>query len=91
MAPFVLGPADSLTTVTSPDPIEPIQVDLARVAGFGTAAWGVALVVTVVLALVGRTGWTPVWVCAVGVLLGLVGIWWSHRHDTMGRRLPTRR
>ena len=77
--------------MTSPDPIEPIQVDLARVVGVGTAAWGLALVVTLLLALVGRTGWTPVWVCAVGVLLGLAGIWWSHGHDRMGRRLPARR
>lgn len=77
--------------MTSPDPVEPIQVDLARVAGVGTVAWGVALVVTLVLALAGRTGWTPVAVCAVGGLLGLVGVWWSHRHDAMGRRLPGKR
>ena len=73
--------------VTSPDPTEPIQVDLARVAGVGTGLWAVALVVAVVLAAVGRTTWTPVAVCVVGALLGLAGIWWSRRHDTMGRRL----
>ncbi|HEY0118836.1 MAG TPA: DUF2530 domain-containing protein [Cellulomonas sp.] len=73
--------------MTSPDPLEPIQVDLARVAGVGTALWAVALVVTVVLAAVGRTSWTPVAVCVVGVLLGFAGVWWSRRHDRMGRRL----
>ena len=73
--------------MTQPDPIEPIQVDLARVAGVGTAAWGVALVVVVVLAALGRISWTPTWVCAVGALLGLAGVRWSHGHDTMGRRL----
>ncbi len=71
----------------SPDPGDPIQVDLARVAGVGGAIWAVALVVTVVLAAVGRTGWTPVAVCAVGAFCGLLGVWWSHHHDTMGRRL----
>ena len=73
--------------MTSPDPIEPIQVDLARVAGVGTVLWGVALVVTVVLGAIGRISWTPAWVCAVGALLGVAGVWWSHAHDTMGRRL----
>ena len=69
-----------------PDPTAPIQVDLARVAGVGTAAWAVALVVCLVLAALGRTSWTPVTVCAVGALLGLAGIRWSRSHDTMGRR-----
>lgn len=72
------------------DPIEPLQVDLAKVAGVGTAAWGVALVVAVVLAATGRTGWVPTAVCVAGALLGLVGVWWAGRHDRMGRRLNQR-
>ncbi len=69
------------------EPTTPLQVDLARVAGVGAALWGVALVVAVILAATGTTGWIPTAVCATGALLGLVGVWWSHRHDTMGRRL----
>ena len=75
-------------TLPSPDPSEPIQVDLARVAGVGTAAWLVALVVCVLLAVFVLISWTPVAVCAVGVLLGVMGVGWSRRHDRMGRRLP---
>lgn len=73
--------------MTSPEPIEPLHVDLTKVVAWGTAAWGVALVVTVVLAAVGRTGWLPVAVCAVGMALGGVGAWWARRHDDLGRRL----
>ena len=73
--------------MTSPEPIAPIQVDLARAMGIGTALWGAGLVVTVVLAALGRISWTPAAVCTVGALLGFAGVWWSHQHDTMGRRL----
>lgn len=69
------------------EPIQPLRVDLAKVVAWGTAAWAVALVVTVVLGATGRTSWTPTAVCATGVALGLLGIWWSHRHDSLGRRL----
>lgn len=74
-------------TEPEPDPTEPIQVDLARVTGVGTLVWAAALVVCLVLAALGHLSWTPVAVCAVGALLGLVGIRWSRGHDTMGRRL----
>ena len=73
--------------MTPPEPVEPIRVDLARVVGVGTLTWGVALVVCLLLAVFGRISWTPVWVCGAGVILGFAGIWWSHGHDTMGRRL----
>lgn len=69
------------------DPVTPLRVDLARVAAVGAAAWGVALLVTVVLAATGTTGWLPAAVCATGALLGLAGIAWSRRHDAMGRRV----
>ena len=85
MTPPPLGPERE--PGAEPDPIEPIQVDLARVTGIGTLLWVAALVVCLVLAALGRLSWTPVAVCAVGAALGLVGIRWSRGHDTMGRRL----
>jgi hypothetical protein len=69
------------------DPIEPIQVDLARVVAVGTAAWGAALVVCLLLAVFSVISWTPVAVCGVGALLGIPALWWAHGHDRMGRRL----
>lgn len=69
------------------EPIEPLRVDLARVVWAGTALWGVALVVSLILAATDRTGWTPVWVCVAGTLLGFAGVWWAHGHDDLGRRL----
>jgi hypothetical protein len=74
-------------TPPAPDPGEPLQVDLARVAGVGALAWLVALVVCLLLAVFGQISWTPVAVCAVGVVLGIAGVGWSRRHDRMGRRL----
>ncbi|MBN9374409.1 MAG: DUF2530 domain-containing protein [Cellulomonas sp.] len=75
-------------TSPAPDPGEPIQVDLARVAGVGALVWLVALVVCLLLAVFSLISWTPVEVCGVGVLLGIFGVAWSRRHDRMGRRLP---
>ena len=74
-------------TSPEPDPGEPIQVDLAHVAGVGAVVWLVALVVCLLLAVFTVISWTPVEVCAVGVLLGIFGVGWSRRHDRMGRRL----
>lgn len=68
------------------EPVQPLRVDLAKVAGYGTAAWGIALVITLVLAATDRASWTPVAVCGVGAFLGFAGIWWSHGHDDLGRR-----
>ncbi len=75
-------------TSPTPDPSEPIQVDLARVAGVGTVAWLIALVVCALLAVFDQISWTPAAVCGVGVILGVAGVWWSRGHDRMGRRLP---
>lgn len=69
------------------DPIAPIQVDLARVVLVGTAAWGAALVVCLLLAVLSVISWTPVAVCATGMVLGFPALWWAHGHDRMGRRL----
>ncbi|ASR56434.1 DUF2530 domain-containing protein [Cellulomonas sp. CW35] len=60
-------------------PPPPVEVDLARVTVVGSALWLLALVVTVVLALVGTTGWTPVAVCATGLALGGLGYRWAAR------------
>ncbi len=69
------------------EPVTPLRVDLGRVAAVGSAAWAVALLVTVVLAATRTTDWLPAAVCATGALLGLAGVAWSRRHDAMGRRL----
>ena len=71
-------------------PTRPLEVDLARVALGGMALWLVGLVVTVVLAAVGRTGWVPVAVCVTGLVLGLAGRAWAGRHDALGRRMRRR-
>jgi len=72
-------------------PTRPLEVDLARVALGGMVAWGAGLVVTVVLALVGRTGWVPVAVCVTGLALGVAGRAWAGRHDSLGRRARPQR
>lgn len=60
-------------------PPPPVEVDLARVTVVGSALWLLGLVVTLVLALVGTTGWTPVAVCATGLALGGLGYRWAAR------------
>jgi hypothetical protein len=63
-----------------PDP-EPLETDDVTVVTVGTALWGVALVVTVVfrdrLGDEGRSSWA--WICAAGVLLGLLGVRYVRR------------
>lgn len=68
-------------------PTRPLEVDLARVALGGMVLWAVGLLVTVVLAVLGRTGWTPVAVCVTGLVLGVAGRAWAGRHDSLGRRM----
>lgn len=68
-------------------PTRPLEVDLARVALGGMVLWTVGLLVTVVLAALGRTGWTPVAVCVTGLVLGVAGRAWARRHDSLGRRM----
>ena len=57
-----------------------MAVDLRRVMLVGTGVWAVALVVTVVLALVGTLDWAAAWVCGVGTLLGFAGADWARRN-----------
>ena len=67
-------------------PPPPVDVDLGRVMLIGTAVWGVALVVAVVLALGDdEASWMPAWVCATGVLLGLFGVLWARRNSARRR------
>jgi hypothetical protein len=62
----------------SPSP--PVEVDLARVVRVGMALWLVGLVVTLVLAIGGTTGWVPFAVCATGLALGVLALLWARRH-----------
>ena len=63
-------------------PPPPIDVDLARVMVAGTALWVVALVVALLRwADVVAAEWG--WVCAAGVLLGVVGLLWARRNGRM--------
>ena len=64
-------------TRTAPPPAD---VDLARVMIVGTGVWAVALVVAAVLALTDETSWMPAWVCATGLVLGLLGTGWARRN-----------
>ena len=58
-----------------PPELEPFHVDLPRLVMIGTAAWLVALVLTVAIPALHRDGrdWWP-WAAVSGVLLGLVGL-----------------
>ncbi len=55
--------------------LAPMRVDTVRIIVAGTAAWAVALVVTLAVPALrtGSRGWWP-WACASGVLLGLIGL-----------------
>lgn len=59
---------------------DPVHVDLARVVLVGMALWLVGGIVTLVLAATGHIAWDAVWVCAVGLALGGVGLDWTRRH-----------
>jgi len=64
-------------------PPPPIDVDLARVMGTGTVVWAGALVVTGLLSLLDVVPTAWVFVCAAGVLLGLVGVQWARRNGRL--------
>jgi hypothetical protein len=64
-------------TRTAPPPVD---VDLGRVMLVGTGVWAVALVAAAVLAVADDASWMPAWVCATGVVLGLLGAGWAHRN-----------
>lgn len=63
-----------------PSEVDPLSVDLFRVAAVGTGIWALALAVTGVVALtVGAPG-RLVATCAAGMVLGFVGMAWARRH-----------
>lgn len=64
----------------SRSPSPPVEVDLARVVRAGMALWLVGLVVTLVVAIVGSTGWVPFAVCVTGLALGGLALLWARRH-----------
>ena len=76
-----LGPVDPESTQQQPQPparppdLQPFHVDLPRLVGIGTAAWLVALVLTVAIPALHQDerDWWP-WAALSGVLLGLVGL-----------------
>lgn len=72
-----------MPSLLSPAEVEPLPVDLRRVALIGTVAWALALVVTVVLALTVGVAGKVVATCAAGVVLGFLGLAWVRRR---GRR-----
>lgn len=62
-----------------PSRLDPVDVDLARVTWVGIGLWAVALVVCAVLAGNDRLSPDWVWVCATGIVLGLLAIVWLRR------------
>ncbi|GEK21498.1 DUF2530 domain-containing protein [Cellulomonas xylanilytica] len=61
-------------------PPPPVDVDLGRVMLVGTGVWTVAFVVAAVLAWGEDASWMPAWVCATGIVLGLLGMVWARRN-----------
>jgi uncharacterized membrane protein YhhN len=59
-----------------PDP-PTVQVDMRRVLVVGIIAWLVALLVAVALWVLDAAGSTPVWTCAAGAVLGVLGLLWG--------------
>jgi Flp pilus assembly protein TadB len=64
-------------------PPPPIDVDLARVMGVGTAVWGAAAAVVGVLWLLDVAPLRWFAVCVSGVLLGIVGVLWARRNGRL--------
>ncbi|WP_205710954.1 DUF2530 domain-containing protein [Isoptericola sp. BMS4] len=58
----------------------PLRVDLRRVLLAGIVLWAVALVVSVVLLTLGRDASQTAVTCAVGILLGGLGLLWERSH-----------
>lgn len=60
---------------------EPLDIDAVRIVSFGTAVWGVALLVSLVLSSRLRAdghGWW-IWTSLAGLLLGCLGIVYCRR------------
>ncbi|MEV0668246.1 DUF2530 domain-containing protein [Actinomadura luteofluorescens] len=60
-----------------PDP-PPMQTNDVRVAAAGAVAWAVALVVLLIVGLPSQNRWW-LWVCCVGIGIGLFGVWYVPR------------
>lgn len=54
----------------------PLEVDVRTVVLWALAAWTLALVVSVVLALLDIESWSAVAVCGAGIALGGLGLLW---------------
>ena len=85
---FVSNPADSLSEsdkeARSADKklaLEPLEINGITAVTVGTIIWTVATVIMVLmrnqLQASGRSNW--IWICACGVLLGLIGIRYTRR------------
>ncbi|HWS57293.1 MAG TPA: DUF2530 domain-containing protein [Actinotalea sp.] len=72
-------------SLLAPSTLAPVEVDLGRVFRWGIALWGVALVVTGVLALTGRLDAQPVAVCVAGLAIGVGALVWERGRS---RRRP---
>ena len=67
-------------------PPPPVDVDLGRVMLIGAGIWAVAFAVAVALAWGDdEASWMPAWVCATGVVLGLLGVAWARRNSARRR------
>lgn len=64
-------------------PPPPIDVDLAHVMVVGTSVWGAGVLVTGALGLLGVISGIWVATCGAGVVLGLIGYWWSRTHGRL--------
>ncbi|WP_089311125.1 DUF2530 domain-containing protein [Actinomadura mexicana] len=60
-----------------PDP-PPMQTNDVRIAAAGAAAWAVGLVVLLIVGLPSQDRWW-LWVCCVGIVIGLFGMWYTPR------------
>lgn len=76
---------------TAPPEVAPLDVDGVRAVALGTVLWAVALLVTLALRGplndAGNGWWT--WVCASGLMLGLMGlVYVVRRRDSIRRTTP---
>ncbi|XVQ11833.1 DUF2530 domain-containing protein [Spirillospora sp. CA-255316] len=66
-----------MTRERRPDP-PPMRTNDVRVALAGTAGWAVALVVLLIVGLPEDDRWW-LWVCGVGIVIGVFGTWYVPR------------
>ena len=66
-----------MTRARRPDP-PPMRTNDVRVAAAGTAGWTVALLVLLIADLPAADRWW-LWTCAVGIAIGVFGVWYIPR------------